>query len=216
MCGRSGSRLLAIFLSFFLVGPWALLGQSARVNPAPLIPPDFPPLRLAAQPPASEFRPIPPRLPVSPPGAIGFPEFARAAGMIFSGTVIRIERDPVGSSQSVASVAITFHVENALRGTTAGRDLTTREWIGLWSSGQRYRVGERVFLFLYPPSKLGLTSCVGGEAGRFGIDGLGRISLSAQQLSVLRNDSILGRKSQVRLADFALALRRAEGGDHVR
>ncbi|HTW31322.1 MAG TPA: hypothetical protein VMD76_06560 [Candidatus Sulfotelmatobacter sp.] len=122
----------------------------------------------------------------------------------------------MGSSQSVASVAITFHVENALRGTTAGRDLTTREWIGLWSSGQRYRVGERVFLFLYPPSKLGLTSCVGGEAGRFGIDGLGRISLSAQQLSVLRNDSILGRKSQVRLADFALALRRAEGGDHVR
>lgn len=215
MCGRSGSRLLAIFLSFFLLAPCVLLGQSARVNPAPLIPPDFPPLRLAAQPPASEFRPIP-HLPVSHPGTIGFTSMAHTAGMIFLGTVIRIERDPAGSAQPVATVAITFHVENALRGSRPGNDLTIKEWAGVWSSGQRYRVGERVFLFLYPPSKLGLTSCVGGEAGRFGIDGLGRISLSVQQLSVLRNDPILGHKPQVQLADFAFALRRVEGGDHVR
>jgi len=53
---------------------------------------------------------------------------------------------------------VTFHIESGLRGATAGRNLTINEWIGLWSSGQRYAVGERVLLFLYPKSKLGLTS----------------------------------------------------------
>jgi hypothetical protein len=41
-----------------------------------------------------------------------------------------------------------------------GQVLTVHEWAGLWSSGKRYCVGERVFLFLYPPGKLGLTSVV--------------------------------------------------------
>jgi hypothetical protein len=44
-----------------------------------------------------------------------------------------------------------------------------------------YRVGERLMLFLHAPSKLGLTSPVGGSAGRFAIDQVERILLDPVQ-----------------------------------
>jgi hypothetical protein len=129
--------------------------------------------------------------------------------MIFSGTVTNIERRPARRGQSVETVAVTFHIENALRGTSAGRDLTIHQWIGLWSSGQRYAVGERVLLFLYPKSKLGLTSSVGGPLGHFEIDRTGRAVITAQQLSAFRKDPVLGGKSWARISDFARAVRHA-------
>jgi hypothetical protein len=134
---------------------------------------------------------------------------ARAAGTIFSGTVVSIARRPASRGQTVETVAITFHIENAIRGVTPGEDLTISQWIGLWSGGQRYRVGERVLLFLYPPSKLGLTSSVAGPVGRFTIDPWGRVLLSAEHLSAFRTDPVLGGKSRVRFSDFARAVQRA-------
>jgi hypothetical protein len=149
------------------------------------------------------------RRPVLPPGSPGFSRISDAAGTIFSGTVTRIDHHAATSGQPVETVSITFHVENALRGVTPGEDLTISQWIGLWSSGQRYRVGERVLLFLYPRSKLGLTSCVGGQIGRFAIDAWGRVLLSPRHLSVFRADPVLGGRSRVPFRDFALAVRRA-------
>jgi hypothetical protein len=134
---------------------------------------------------------------------------ARAAGTIFSGTVVSIARRPASRGQTVETVAITFHIGNAIRGVTPGEDLTISQWIGLWSGGQRYRVGERVLLFLYPPSKLGLTSSVAGPVGRFTIDPWGRVLLSAEHLSAFRTDPVLGGKSRVRFSDFARAVQRA-------
>jgi hypothetical protein len=152
----------------------------------------------------------PPRSPIQNlPSGFGFPRLARAAGTIFSGTVTAIRRQPASQSKAVETVAITFRVENAIRGATPGKDLTVSQWIGLWSSGQRYRVGERVLLFLYPPSKLGLTSCVAGSIGRFTIDPRGHVLLSAQHLSAFRADPLLGGKSRVSFSDFALAVRHA-------
>jgi hypothetical protein len=139
----------------------------------------------------------------------GFPQFVRAAGMIFSGKVTNIERRPATLGQSVETVAVTFHIENAIRGATPGEDLTITQWIGLWSSGQRYRVGERVLLFLYPKSKLGLTSSVGGTLGRFAIDRMGRVLLTAQHLTAFREDPVVGGKSRARVSDFARAVRQA-------
>ena len=150
------------------------------------------------------FRPT-----LHPAGVFGFPQVVRAAGRIFSGTVTHIERRPATAGQSVETVAVRFRIENALRGATPGQDLTITQWIGLWSSGQRYRVGERVVLFLYPASKLGLTSCVGGSLGRFAIDRAGQVMLTAQQLSAFRKDPVLGGKSRARFSDFALAVRHA-------
>jgi hypothetical protein len=119
-------------------------------------------------------------LPATPPETIGFPQIARGAGTICSGTVTAVARRPATHGQTVETVAITFHVENAIRGAIPGESLTISQWIGLWLGSQRYYVGERVFLFPYPPSKLGLTSTVGGTMGRFAVDPRGRILLSAQ------------------------------------
>jgi hypothetical protein len=225
MLGRSCTCLLAI--AVLVLTPVFLRGQSgspARDFAVPLrpgLPPDLPPgptLPSAPSPlwPGGPRTPpaLPPRLPtVSPPvrfpGTIGFPLIARTAGTIFSGTVTAIVPRPATSKQGIETVAITFHVENAIRGATPGNDLTIAQWIGLWSGGQRYRVGERVLLFLYPPSKLGLTSSVGGAMGRFTVDPWGRILLSEQHVSAFRADSVLGGKSRVRLSDFALAVRNA-------
>jgi hypothetical protein len=176
MYGRIGSCLLAI--SILILPSRCLRGQTDRPHTTL----KFAPRNLPRRSPL----PDPLRLPTPPrrwpiaPGPIGFPQIAQVAGTIFSGTVTTITRRPATHSQSIETVAVTFHVETAIRGSTPGEDLTISQWIGLWSSGQRYRVGERVLLFLYPPSKLGLTSCVAGSMGRFVVDPRERVMLSAR------------------------------------
>jgi hypothetical protein len=155
--------------------------------------------------------PIPEPLPWRPPvlsPLSGLAQLARAAGIIFSGTVISVARTSATvPGQAVGSVAITFHVENAIRGATANENLTITQWIGLWSSGQRYQPGERLLLFLYPRSRIGLTSCVGATMGRFAVDSSGDVWLSPQQILAFRTDPVLGGKSRLRLSDFASAVR---------
>lgn len=203
MLGRSGTCLLAV--TILILAPALVSGQAGRVSGREFVTPPAD----ASTPPTLDLRRHMP-VPVEPVrGTIAFPVMTRTAGVIFSGTVVSIARQPATPGQAVETVAITFHVENAIRGATPGEDFTMSQWIGLWSGGQRYRVGERVLLFLYPPSKLRLTSCVGGEMGRFRIDPWGRVLLSAQHLSAFRADPVLGGKSRVRFGDFALAVRRA-------
>ena len=111
------------------------------------------------------------------------------AGYIFAGTVKAVRRITPRARPRVATVQITFHVDKAIRGVRAGQTLSVREWAGLWESGERYRPGERVLLFLYPPSKLGLTSPVGGPAGRFKMDEDGQVILDPERLDPGRLDS---------------------------
>jgi hypothetical protein len=107
----------------------------------------------------------------------------RSSGCIFAGTVKSVER-AAPKRNGVASVLINFHVDQAMRGVRTGQMLAIREWAGLWESGERYRPGERVMLFLYPPSKLGLTSPVGGPMGRFKVDPQGRVVLNPGRLGL--------------------------------
>lgn len=237
MCGRSSIRLLAAF--FFLTA--LLLGQSARprtsspsqvdsasakksvgangrsLNDRDAFTTVVPVRSFPTASGPSPSGPIPQPLPWQPPvfpTPLGVVHLARAAGIIFSGTVIRVEqvsKDIPG--EAIGTVAVTFHVEKAIRGARAGESLTISQWIGLWSSGQRYRVGERVLLFLYPRSRIGMTSCVGASVGRFAVDLAGNVSLSAQQISAFQADPVLGGKSRVRLSDFAWAVRRASEGE---
>jgi hypothetical protein len=208
MFGRSWACLLLFALS--ALGQ-SIEGQSDRVFPPDVAVPNVHiriPQSLEGR--ATAASPFP-RAPVPAPGSFGLPQFASAAGTIFAGTVTHVERHAASSAQPVEIVSISFHVEKAIRGASAGEEITISQWIGLWSAGQRYRVGERVLLFLYPRSKLGLTSCVGGQMGRFTIDSWGRVLFSAQHLSVFRTDPVLGGKSRVPFSDFALAVRRAGG-----
>jgi len=212
MLGRSCLSLLAISL-FFLLPP-SVSGQNARSNPTPDFGLPSGVLNSVVRPPPSD--PIPPAKPptVHPnpiaPISIGLQGLTRAAGIIFSGTVSKIAREPATHGQTVETVAITFHVEKALRGATPGQDLTITQWIGLWTNDQRYRVGQRVLLFLYPPSKLGLTSAVAGRIGRFGVDPLGRILLTPQHLPLTQADPILAGKSRVTWAEFTQAAMRPD------
>jgi hypothetical protein len=154
-------------------------------------------------------QPVPWGGPISLPLS-GFARLAQKAGIIFSGTVTSIAPAPANvPGQAVGTVAITFHVETALRGANAGKSLTITQWIGLWTGGQRYHLGEHLLLFLYPRSRLGLTSCVASAMGRFAVDSSGNISLSPQQISAFRTDAVLGGKSHVPLRDFASAVRLA-------
>ena len=159
------------------------------------------------------------RFPSNSPDSSEFSQFVRAAGTIFAGSVTRVQFHPGANGQSVATVAITFHIENAIRGATSGREFTIFEWSGLWSAGQRYRVGERVFLFLYPRSKLGLTSSVAGPLGRFALNAQQEVVPNAQQISTFRTHPVVGGKSRLHFSDFALAVRQASEeepsrGDH--
>ena len=233
MHGRSCVRLLA--LALLLVRPTALLSQerqersdfdrgdaanlgaatnrSASARGQYPVDPRFP---RPVFPLPSPTPGIPRTLPI-PPGTsrqiFGFPQLARTAGLIFSGAVTGIIRHPATGGQSVETVAIHFHVDSAIRGTVSGADVTISQWIGTWSDEQRYRVGERLLLFLYPPSKLGLTSCVGGPLGRFPVDPMRRVTLSPQHLLAFRADPILGGKSRATLGDFALAVSQAQGDE---
>ncbi len=204
MLGRCTFCLLISSLAI-LFQPAAAAGQTGVVRQ---------PLRFAPEPGIGRFRITEPathypRFPVRNPESQGFPPFTRAAGTIFSGTVTRIEKRAAHPGQTVETVAITFRVDNAIRGAMTGQILTISQWIGLWSSGQRYRIGERVLLFLYPSSKLGLTSWVGGQMGRFWVDRGGNVLLNSQHLAAFRGDPVLGGRSRVSFSDFALAVRRA-------
>jgi len=134
----------------------------------------------------------------------------RPAGYIFAGTVQAIAYEPATIPGEVPTVRITFRVEQGLRGTQAGTSLTIREWAGLWNAGERYHTGERVVLFLYPVSKVGLTSPVGASQGRFSVDPSGRVILDREQASMIsalepRMKILQGR---IHLRDFTRAVRR--------
>ena len=138
-------------------------------------------------------------------------EITRRAGMIFSGTVLQIEPIRAPSSDQVASVQITIRVEQAVRGARSGETLSFREWAGLWTPGARYRVGQRLMLFLYAPSTLGLTSPVGGRSGEFAVDRDGRIVLSPEQQQAIRvspKPTYLDLNRPVPLREFTRMVRR--------
>jgi hypothetical protein len=102
---------------------------------------------------------------------------ARKAALIFTGTVVSIAAVRGTGAEEINSVEVTFQVEQALRGLRAGQRYTIREWSGLWMSGPRYRMGQRMTLFLYSPSRAGLTSPVEGSLGRYDVDRSGQVTI---------------------------------------
>jgi len=156
----------------------------------------------------SPLSPVRPEVGPVTSGTLAFEQIARVAGIIFSGCVTSIGQSAGLPGYETASTTITFQVEQAMRGVSPGQSLTIHEWAGLWNSGERYRVGERVLLFLYSPSKLGLTSPVSGGLGRFTMDSRGMVLVSPRHAAALSGDLVLGGKTSLRYADFARAVER--------
>jgi len=135
---------------------------------------------------AAQRQPVTPRY-----GVPTLVQLNRNSGYIFVGTVKSVTRVEPSSPSGVATVRITFQVENALRGVRRGQTLVIREWAGRWESGEHYRVGERTMLFLFPPGKLGLTSPVGGELGKFRLDSYGHVLLNREQIAAVSANPVL-------------------------
>ncbi len=205
-------RLLAVFP---LILSATLFGRGQDVAPTPS----------AVVSPTSPHAPLPeaflfPAIAASPgrlvtPAPVGLLQIVHAAGIIFSGRVTSVARGgehaatPYG--QPAPSTAITFQVENAIRGASAGQTLTIHEWAGLWARGERYHVGERVLLLLYPPSRLGLTSPVDAGGGRFAIDSHEQIVMSPRNIATLASDQLIVGKTRIPCPPFLKAVQRVSG-----
>lgn len=153
------------------------------------------------------LRPVP--RPVSPWFALN-----RHAGLIFSGEVLRVERVPAKHPRDLETVEIRFHVDEGIRGTRKGQVISIREWAGLWVAQPRYRPGERVLLFLYRPSRLGLTSPVGEFAGHFVLNKAGHVVLSPAQQRLFGAEKSGTRERSsagIPVPEFVRQIRSAEG-----
>jgi len=110
-------------------------------------------------------------------------QLSRRAGMIFAGTVLTASAQTV-TSQTVATdridpgttpaVQLSFRVDEAIAGVERGQVLTIHEWAGAWSMHRPMSKGQRFLIFLYPASRLGLTSPVGGSLGQVALDSSGQ------------------------------------------
>jgi len=102
-------------------------------------------------------------------------EMSRVAGMVFSGTVLGVEEQPMGKGRPFRLILTSFRVDRAIAGVQQGQVVTVREWAGAWPLHRAMRGGQRLLIFLYPPSRLGLTSPVGGALGQVVLDSRGAI-----------------------------------------
>ena len=105
-------------------------------------------------------------------------QLSRRAGMIFAGTVLgstppatTIDR---AIPASIPAVQLSFRVDRAIAGVARGQVLTIREWAGASSMQPPMIKGQHILIFLYPPSRLGLTSPVGGSLGQVVLDASGK------------------------------------------
>ncbi len=110
-------------------------------------------------------------------------QLSRRAGMIFAGTVLTAAAQN-GTTQTAATdridpgttpaVQLSFRVDEAIAGVERGQVLTIHEWAGAWSMHLPMSKGQHFLIFLYPPSRLGLTSPVGGSLGQIALDSSGQ------------------------------------------
>jgi len=93
------------------------------------------------------------------------------ADVIVQGRVVEARYEGMPNYPHIPTVLVTLQVERMLRGPETAR-YTFRQF--LLSSRRRggkdaYRVGQRLLLFLPSPSRVGLSSPIGQEQGRFHI-----------------------------------------------
>ncbi len=156
-------------------------------------------------------------------------QLSRRAGMIFAGTVLSTT-PPTVTTQPVAigrpagatpAIELRFRIDEAIAGVDPGQVLTIHEWTGAWLMHRPMSEGQHILIFLYPPSRLGLTSPVGGPLGQVALDPSGKNvsknprKLDAQSPSAairLRNSSSAPPRLSVDNAVSVLQLERAIRG----
>jgi hypothetical protein len=135
---------------------------------------------------------------------------SQRAGMIFAGTVLSSGSQTVRMDRSVAAIELRFRVDRPIAGVDAGQVLTIHEWAGASSGHRPLRRGEHILIFLYPPSRLGLTSPVGGSLGQIGLDSTGQYVAVTHQAITQSNRSLPAR-SLIKVSQLERAIRAARG-----
>ena len=102
-------------------------------------------------------------------------QLSRRAGTIFAGTVLSGSAAGTSTDHAVPwappfSIELSSRVDRAIAGVERGQALNIREWAGAASMHRPMSGGQKVLLFLYPLSQLGLTSPVEGSLGVIVLD----------------------------------------------
>jgi hypothetical protein len=123
-------------------------------------------------------------------------QMSKRAGLIFVGTVLSSNppssnADPISPSPAIIppaapTIQLSFNVDRAIAGVETGQVLNIHEWAGASAMHRAMRPGQHFLLFLYPPSRLGFSSPVGGEAGEVLLDGLGQNVADAKLAPVFK------------------------------
>jgi len=121
-------------------------------------------------------------------------QMSRRAGMIFVGTVLNAAAQTVTTDRATPgatpAVQLSFRVEEAIAGVDRGQILTIHEWAGAWSMHRPMSKGQHVLIFLYPLSRLGFTSPVGGSLGQVALDPSGENVIERKPAAIgVRNTS---------------------------
>jgi len=119
-------------------------------------------------------------------------QLSRRAGMIFAGTLLAAtplaaaaqtlttqtaapdRAVPAALPGTTPAIQLSFHVDQGIIGVEQGQILTIHEWAGAWSTHRPMRNGQHILIFLYPLSRLGFTSPVGGSLGQVALDPTGK------------------------------------------
>src|SRR6202795_3397170 len=119
-------------------------------------------------------------------------QLSRRAGVIFAGTVLTApslttatqtlttqtaapDRPvPAAAPGTTLAVQLSFRVDQAIAGVEQGQILTIHEWAGAWSMHRPMRSGQHILIFLYPLSRLGFTSPMGGALGQVALASSGK------------------------------------------
>ena len=154
-------------------------------------------------------------------------QISRRAGMIFAGTVLAAAAQTgttqTGTIQTTATdrvppgttpaLQLTFRVDQAIAGVEPGQILTIHEWAGAWSRQRPMYKGQHVLIFLYPLSRLGLTSPVGGSIGQVVLDPSGENVSQHEQRPLGPGVSVVQLERAIRSARNRSAGNRSTGNE---
>ena len=153
-------------------------------------------------------------------------QLSRRAGMIFAGTVLT-PIPPTDATETATraslvvpgptpAIELSFRVDEPIAGVKRGQLVTIHEWTGACSMHSPMSQGQRILLFLYPPSRLGLTSPVGGSIGQVRLDSSGknvsRASLKSTARTAEQHLPPQNDFANVTVVQLERAIRRARNG----
>jgi hypothetical protein len=141
-------------------------------------------------------------------------ELVQGSDVILRGDVIEARLEPHPDYPDATTMLITLRVQEVLKGK-AGETYTFRQYVFDPRDGQQrlgYKKGESVVLILYPPSRMGLSSPVGLEQGRFRlwIDSKGTVMVAngMQNAGLFRNVANAAPTLELKVAPAARQLLR--------